>query len=513
MLRIALKSVLSKKLRLFSTALSIMLGVAFLSGTLVFTDTISRTFDDLFADVFQNTDAYVRSSSTTDLGMGNTQRGRMPESVVDTVEDVRGVADAQGVVQAFAQIVGSDGEAIGDPGRGAPTFGMNLVPGEQTGWVLTEGSRAPGPNELVIDRGTAERGDLRIGDMVTVLTQTGPHQFPLVGTARFGSVDSPGGASAALFDLQTAQDVLTGGAREIDAVMVTAQEGVSQSELAAEITAALPAGTEALTGVEITEETQNSIAEAMSFFDTFLLVFACIGLVVAAFTIYNTFQIIVTQRTREMALLRSLGATRRQVLGAQLLEAVIVGVIASIIGLVAGVFVAAGLKAMLSAFGIDIPAGGIVLLSRTVLVAVTVGTVVTVASAVFPSLRASRTPPLAAIRDVAIDQTGQSRRRLGLGVVLTVLGLGGFIGGLTGSGIAWVGMGALLVFLGTFTLGPLIARPATRLLGAPLPAVAGVTGELARENAMRNPKRTARTGERSWWVSRSSPASRSSPPR
>ena len=201
MFRIALKSVLSKKLRLFSTALSIMLGVAFLSGTLVFTDTISRTFDDLFADVFQNTDAYVRSSSTTDLGMGSTQRGRMPESVVDTVKDVPGVADAQGVVQAFAQIVGSDGDAIGDPGRGAPTFGMNLVPGEQTGWVLTDGSRAPGPNELVIDQGTAERGDLRIGDMVTVLTQTGPHELPLVGTARFGSVDSPGGASAALFDL------------------------------------------------------------------------------------------------------------------------------------------------------------------------------------------------------------------------------------------------------------------------------------------------------------------------
>ena len=132
MFRIALKSVLAKKLRLFSTALSIMLGVAFLAGTLVFTDTISRTFDDLFADVFQNTDAYVRSSSTTDLGMGSTQRGRMPESVVDTVEDVPGVADAQGVVQAFAQIVGSDGDAIGDPGRGAPTFGMNCVPGEQS---------------------------------------------------------------------------------------------------------------------------------------------------------------------------------------------------------------------------------------------------------------------------------------------------------------------------------------------------------------------------------------------
>ena len=494
MFRIALKSALTKKLRLFSTALSVILGVAFLSGTLVFTDTIKRTFNDLFADVFADTDSYVRSATTVDLGMGNEQRGRIPESVVDTVRTVPGVDDAQGVVQGFAQLVGSDGKAIGDPGRGAPTFGMNYVSGAMSPWQLTEGSRPPGPGELVIDKGSADRGDLEVGDSVTLLTQTGPHQLPLVGTARFGSIDSPGGASVSLFDLATAQTLLIGGAGQIDAVMVQAVDGVTQDVLTARLAAVVPDGTEALTGNAITEETQNNIEEALGFFNTFLLVFAAIGLVVACFTIYNTFQIIITQRTKEMALLRSLGATRRQVLWAQLLEAVGVGVFASIIGLVAGVFVAGLLKAMLGAFGIDIPAGGTVFAARTAVVALVVGTFVTIASAVFPSRRASRVPPLAAIRDVATDQSGQSRNRLITGALITALGIGGFVAGLAGSGIQWVGIGALATFIGVFTLGPLIVRPVTRAIGAPLAAAAGITGSLGRENAMRNPKRTARTG-------------------
>ena len=494
MFKIALKSTLAKKLRLISTALSVILGVAFLAGTLVFTDTIKRTFDDLFADVFAGTDSYVRSESTVDLGMGNEQRGRIPESVIDTVRGVPGVNDAQGIVQGFAQLVGTDGKAIGNPGQGAPTFGMNYVSGRMSPWQLTEGSRPPGPGELLIDKGSADKGGFEIGDTVTVLTQTGPHELPLVGTARFGTVDSPGGASVSVFDLATAQEVLLGGASEIDAVMVQAVEGVSEEEMTARLAGEIPAGTEALTGTQITQEAQNSIAEGLGFFNTFLLVFAAIGLVVACFTIYNTFQIIVTQRTREMALLRSLGATRRQVMWTQLLEAVFIGLFASIVGLFAGVGVAGLLKAMLSAFGIDIPAGGTVFAARTAVVALVVGTGVTIVSAVFPSRRASRVPPIAAIRDVAIDHSGRSRRALVTGAMLTVLGVGGFVAGLAGSGIEWVGIGALATFVGVFTLGPLIARPVTRAIGAPLPAVAGITGSLARENAMRNPKRTARTG-------------------
>ena len=237
---------------------------------------------------------------------------------------------------------------------------MSYVAGALSPWQLTEGSRAPRPGEVVVDQGSADAGDLDVGDTVTVLTQTGPHEFTLVGTARFGSVDSPGGASVAIFDLATAQQVLLGGTDEIDAVMVDASRASREDELTTRVAAALPAGIEALTGTQITEETQDDDAGGLSFFNTFLLVFAAIGLVVACFTIYNTFQIIVTQRRREMALLRSVGATRRQVLWAQLLEAVIIGVTASVIGLLAGVVVAGGLKQMMEGFGIDIPAGGTV---------------------------------------------------------------------------------------------------------------------------------------------------------
>lgn len=494
MLRVALKATLAKKLRLLNMAIAVILGVAFLSGTFVFTDTIKRTFDDLFANIYDQTDSVVRSASSVEAPFGGAQRGRIPESLVATVRSVDGVAEVQPEVGGFAQLVGSNGKAIGNPGQGAPTLGMNYFGGVMSPWRLTPGSREPGPGEVVIDRQSATSGNLKVGDRVTVLTQTGPHQFTIVGTTRFGSVDSPGGASITLFDLPTAQDVMVGRRGELDSIAVAAVSGVSERDLTSRIAAVLPQGVEALTGTAMTREAQSDMRDAFSFFNTFLLVFAAVGLVVAVFTIYNTFQIVVTQRTREMALLRSIGATSGQVLGAQLIEALMVGVLASLLGLGAGVLVAGGLEGMLSAFGVDIPAGGTVLASRTVVVAIVVGTVVTVGSAVFPSLRASRVPPLAAIRDVAVETSSRWKARLADGLALTALGVAAFVAGLAGQGILWVGIGALLTFVGAFVLGPLMARPVTRLLGAPLPAVVGVTGALARENSMRNPKRTSRTG-------------------
>jgi putative ABC transport system permease protein len=494
MFRLALKNTFAKKLRLLSTSFAVMLGIAFLTGTLVFTDTVKRTFDDLFADIYENTDALVRSDTSIESEMGWEMRGRIPEPTLATVREVDGVAQAQGIVQGFVQIVGSDGDAIGNPGQGPPTFGQNYQTGELSPWELVGAGRAPEAGEVVIDKASADEGDLQLGDTVTVLTQTGPHQLTLVGTVRFGSVDSPGGASVSLFDLGTAQQVLAGASGQLDMVMVAADEGISEEEITARIAAAIPEGTEALTGTEITEETQADLQEMLGFFDTFLLAFAAIGLVVACFTIYNTFQIVVTQRRREMAMLRAVGATRHQVLSAQLLEAVFLGVLASLVGLAAGVFVAAALKSMLEAFGVDIPAGGTAFETRTAVVALTLGPLVTVVSAVFPSMRASRIPPLAALRDVAVGVIDRPRRRLLSGVALTVCGVAALVVGLAGSGLAWVGVGALAIFVGVFVLGPLVARPVVRILGAPLPVVSGVTGELARENALRNPKRTARTG-------------------
>jgi putative ABC transport system permease protein len=494
MFKLALRTVFAKKLRFIGTALSITLGIAFLAGTLVFTDTMGRTFDDLFADIYADTDTVVRASSDIEDQMGFAVRGRIPDSTVDLVAGVDGVAQAVGFVQGFAQIVGSDGDVIGNPSQGPPTFGGNYISGALGPWVLTEGSTSPGAGDVVIDVGSAKEGGLEIGDEITVLTQSGAHQLQLVGTARFGSIDSPGGANVSLFDLATAQELLLGDTGEIDTVLVDAEPGVGEDELTNRITAALPDGQEALTGSAIVEEQQDMMAKAMGFFETFLLVFAIIGLVVACFTIFNTFQIVITQRIHEMALLRAIGATRMQVLTAQLLEALVVGVTASLVGLVLGVVVAGLLQAMLEAFGIDMPSGGTVFLPRTAVIALLVGTAVTVGSAVFPALRASRIPPIAALRDVALERTGQERNRLTLGGGLTALGAVGFVVGLTGSGIMWVGLGALAMFLGAFVLGPSVARLVGGLISAPLPPLTGITGQLARENAMRNPKRTARTG-------------------
>ncbi|MDY7104493.1 MAG: FtsX-like permease family protein [Actinomycetota bacterium] len=494
MVRLVLKATLAKKFRLLSTAVSVMLGIAFLAGSLVFTDTIWRTFDDLFADIYDDVDTVVRSDTEVETGMGFSARGRFDEDVVDVVAGVDGVATAQGYVEGYAQLVDASGEAIGDPGQGAPTFGGSFLDGPVSPWELTDGSRAPGPGEIVIDRGSADNGDLAIGDTVTVLTATGPHTQELVGIVTFGSIDSPGGASASLWDLATAQEVLLGAPGEIDVVMVDAEPGVSEDELTGRIAAVVPEGLEAVTGSAMTDETQDAMHEAFGFFNTFLLVFAAIGLVVACFTIYNTFQIVVTQRMHEMALLRAVGATRNQVLVAQLAEAIVIGIVASAVGLVAGFAVAALLEAMLSSFGVDIPSTGMVFLPRTAVVAMAVGLAVTTVSAVLPSVRASRTPPLAAFRQSALDHRAGGGRRLVEGSVLTVAGAAALVAGLAGWGIQAVGAGALAIFVGVFVLGPLLARPVVRLLGAPLPAVSGAVGTLARQNAYRNPKRTARTG-------------------
>lgn len=495
MFRLAIKSMLAKKRRMFATALSVMLGVAFLAGTFVFTDTIQRTFDDLFAGLYAETDTVVRAGTSVDLGEGATQRARIPASLVETVSAVDGVSEAHGYVTGYAQIVAADGDPIGNPGQGAPTFGMNFGQSPMDPWTLTEGSRPPGPGELLVDQGSADKGRLQIGDTVTVITQTGVHELPLVGTVRFGSIDSPGGASVSLFDLGTAQRVLIGTTDEIDTVWVDAEAGISESVLTARIAAVLPAGVEALTGDEMTAETQDLLREGLSFMATFLLAFAAIALLVACFTIYNTFQIVVTQRSKEMALLRAIGATRRQVVSAQLLEALVLGVLASGLGLAAGVVVAGFLKTMLTAVGIDIPAGGTVFAGRTIVVALAVGTAVTVCSAVFPAVRASKVRPLAAIRTLdAPVASGSDRRRLINGVLVLAVGVAAFVTGLVGGRVLVVGIGALLTFIATSILSPLLARPFTQLVGAPIIRLVGTTGFLARQNAARNPKRTARSG-------------------
>ncbi len=494
MLQITLASLRGHLRRLLSTSLAVLIGIAFLAGTLVLTDTIERTFDALFADVNAGTDAYVRREATFASEFG--ARPRVQAALIATVAAVDGVRAAEGNIQGYTQIVGADGEVLGNPGRGAPTFGGNwqrepaLNP-----FRLIAGRPPSAEGEVVIDKRSADLGKLSVGARTRVLALGPPYAVTVVGIAKFGEADSPLGASYALFTDEVAQR-LVGEPGRYDAVVAVAEQGVTEESLQGRIAAVVPNDVEVLTGTEITAEDQNELASFLTFFSTFLLTFAAIALFVSCFIIFNTFSIIVAQRTREMALLRALGATQRQVLWSLLAESAVIGLTASVLGLVAGIGVSGLLKGLLSALGIDIPAGGTVVTRNTVVVSLVTGLVVTMVSAYLPARRGARVPPIAALRDVAVESSGRSRRRVAIGTVLAVVGAVLLSIGLTGATaqpIALVGLGALVIFLGVAVLGPVIARPASRILGALLPRIQGVAGTLARENAMRNPRRTAAT--------------------
>jgi putative ABC transport system permease protein len=498
MARAALRGILSHKARLLSTMLAVMLGVAMISGTLVLTDTLSRTFDDLFADVFEDTDAVVREQAAFE-GPNQTgdQRGRVPASLIATVESVDGVALAEGNVQGYTQIVGRDGDPIGDPEMGAPTFGGNWSESDELNpFALVDGRAPQAEGEVVIDKKSADDGELRVGDTTTVLVQGPPQQVEVVGIVKFGDADSPGGASFALFTTDVAQRLIAEPGM-FDSISVLADDGVTQPVLAERIAQVTPEGVEVLTGAEITKESQDDIQESLSFFKIFMIVFAIVALLVGSFMIFNTFSITVAQRTRENALLRAIGASRRQVLGAVLFEAFIVGLVASLIGLAVGLLVAAGLKALLAGFGIDLPSGGVVFTSRTVVISLLAGMVVTMVAAWSPARRAAKVPPVAAMRATDVGSSGYgSKLRMLVGLGVVALGVVSLLGGLFGGGdnpLPLVALGALLVFFGVSVLGRTVALPLSRAIGAPLPRVRGVSGKLARQNAMRNPKRTAAT--------------------
>ena len=316
---VTIKGLLAHKLRFALTALAVMLGVAVMSGTLVLTDTISRTFDNLFADVNRGTDAYVRSAQSLSSGFGGPvrrQRARVPASLVPEIESVPGAAAAQGNLQFYAQLVDKKGKTVGNPAQGAPTFGFNWGTVKALNpYRLEPGSRGPaGSDQVVIDAGSAKDAGFKVGDQVTILTQGPPTKYQIVGIAKFGDADSAAGASAALFDTPTSQ-AITGAADQFDSISVVVQPGVSQTTLKDRIAAQLDSKTyQVLTGAQITKENQSDIKNALQFFNVALLVFALIALFVGTFIIFNTFSIVVAQRLRELALLRALGASGRQVM-------------------------------------------------------------------------------------------------------------------------------------------------------------------------------------------------------
>ncbi len=495
MWELSLTNLWAKKFRLVSTSLSVLVGVAFLAGSLVLLDTIGRTFDDLFATINEDLDAAVRSSDVVETQFVDV-RGRLDEDLVEIVGSVPGVAAVDPGVEGYAQFVLPDGEPLGNPGQGPPTLGFSWgLVDELNPMVLVEGERPDGPTDVVIDQQSADDGPFAVGDTVTILLQGPPREFTIVGIATFGTADTALGATMAMFDLATAQEVLAEPGK-LNTIGVLAEDGVSQAEVRDRIAAALPDGVEVVTGEQLTEEQQSDVATALGFFNTFMLVFAVIALFVAAFIIYNTFSILVAQRTREMALLRALGAGRGQLLGSVLIEALVVGLVASALGVLAGIGVASLLKQMLSALGFGIPAGGIAFEPSTAYYGVGVGVAVTMISAVLPARRASRVAPMAAIRQAEVGEAGDTRRRYLLGAAGLIIGVGLLSWGLFGSppnAAILIGVAAALVFIGVSALSPLVAQPFSRVVGAPIARVGGVAGELAQENALRNPRRTSTT--------------------
>ena len=490
MFSLTIKELTARKLRLLTTAFAVLLGVAFMAGTMVFSDTIAATFDSVLAHADAGVDAYVRTPSDIELGYGESGP-RLDASLADTVAAVDGVDEVALRINGYAQIVGRDGKPVGDLSAN-PAFGTNWVTiADLNPYELSSGHVPANDDEIVIDQASADKAGYQLGDIATVLTKQAPRQFIVAGIATFGSADSPAGATAVLFTDATATELLALPGRA-DAIAVTADEGVSQTDLASKVQAALGSRVEVITGSTLVGEHQSSLAADFAGFDTMMMIFAFVAMFVGAFIINNTFSITVAQRTREMATLRAIGASGRQVRRAVLIEAAMIGVAASAAGLAAGVGVAAGLRVLMAQFGIELPDGPVVISEGAMVISFGVGVTVTVLSAWLPARRAARIAPIAALREVSIDDDASSRKRAISGVAIIAAGVGGLFAGLAGATLALVGVGALAMFVGVAVISPVLARPVAHLLGSPL-RFRGVSGELATRNAKRNPKRTART--------------------
>jgi len=494
MFRIALKSILGRKARLVLTSLAVILGTAFLSGTSIFSATLDRTFNNLFQDVFQNIDGYVRSTEVVEGDFGLIERQRIPAELLDKVLAVPGVDDAVPDIQAFARIVGKDGKPIGSEGAGPPTFGSVAVEFKGALWTIAQGKFPTGPNEVALDESSAEKAGYVVGDTVKVIAQAGSREFKMVGIASYGDVRSPGGATFALFDVPTAAEFL-GKPGYVDAILVVGDGSRSDEALAQDIDKIFdPASKiETLTGAEITKETQDDIGEALSFFSIFLTIFSIIALGVGSFVIYNVFSISAAQRQRENALLRALGASRSQITRSMLVESVVVGLFGSTVGFIGGMGISKLLGVALPALGIDLPSGGLVVTQSAIVTTILVGLIVTVLSAILPARRAGKVPPLAAMRATALETNSTSNKQLFIGLGFIALGIaivGAVVGGADNN---YLGFGIVGVFVGTIVIGPNVARPVALFLGRPAATLRGVTGSMARQNAARNPKRTSRT--------------------
>lgn len=488
MVRTALTTALAHKARMALTSVAIVLGVAFVAGSLVLTDSIRASFDTLFDDVYAGVDVSLRAEADEVATGVTTEAATIPESLVEQVRARDDVAKAGGSLQSFAQVVGADGEPVG--GSGAPTYVYSwAVDPDLSPFRIDDGDgRAPSADgELVVDAATAELGGLSVGDDVTVQFASGAHDFRLVGIASFGNSDNLLGATISVVTLAELQRIL-GVPGQVTVVDVVA-DGVAPETLAERLAPTLPTGIEVVTGDQQTAEAIAGFTEGLDFLGAALLGFAAVAVLVGAFIIHNTFRILVAQRTRELALFRALGASARQVVAMVLAEALAVALLASVVGVALGIGVAQALRAGMDAVGLGPPEGPLTLTLRTVVVALLVGVVVTLVSALLPAVRASRVPPVAAMQATTARQA-ERPVRVRWRVLVLLGGAAAVTAGLVTDVLALTGGGAVLVVLAVLLLAPLLAGPVASVVGSPL---RGVVGRLARENATRDPRRTSAT--------------------
>ena len=499
MTRVALRGLLGRKLRTALTAVAIVLGVALVAGTLVLTDSISRAFDNIFTDSRQGSNVVISGKSAFALSddSGATAPS-LDESLLQTVRAQPDVASAEGSVGGDAQLIGDNGKAI--VYGGAPNLGFSIANGASqfNPLQLVEGAWPRG-DEVVIDGSTADKEGFAVGDIIGVQGRGPVEKLRISGIVKFGSVSTIGGATLAGFDLPTAQRIFDMDGK-LDEIAVAAKPGVSDQQLARELGSVLPANAQVRTGEQQAQNDAKDTNSFISFLRTFLLSFGGIALFVGAFVIANSLSITIAQRTRELATLRTIGASRRQVLTSIIIEALVVGVLASVVGLFLGLGLAKALFWLFDAIGFTLPNNGLLFEPRTVVVALLVGVLVTLGASLRPAIRATRVPPIAAVREGAsLPESRFARFRIPGALLLTAIGFAAVIYGLFGSGLGTaavllcMGVGAVLIFLGVALFASRIVPALATFLGWPTARLGGVAGQLARGNAKRNPQRTAST--------------------
>jgi putative ABC transport system permease protein len=503
MIRATLKGLLGRKLRTALTAFAIVLGVAMVTGAYVVTDTMLGAANKLENASYSGADASVsyKKAFTTDNG-GGRQTRPLPASLVDTVRKVPSVGTAQGEITDTAKLTKKDGRVINTTG-GPPFavgFDANTAAAQRLSpFKLKDGRFPAAPTEIAIDAGTAKTQHYKVGDSIGASALGPIRQYRISGIVTFGGVDSLGSATIAVFSLKGAQDLFRRGST-VDDILVAGKPGTNPVALRAAIKPVLPAGVEVASAKSQDRFDIKGLKSFLNIIKIALVAFGGIALFVGAFIIFNTLSITVAQRSREFGLLRMIGASRRQILRSVMFEAAAIGLLASLIGVGAGLLLAKGLQAVFKSVGLDLPSTGTIFETRTLIVALVVGIGVTLLAGLVPALRATRIPPVAALREgSALSPHKQSRASLLFGGITTVLGVvllcfGIFASGITAtSRLATMGAGCLLLFVGVAVFSPRIARPLASVLGWPAARFFGAPGRLARENAMRNPARTATT--------------------